>query len=286
VIGPAGVAVRYLNEGFLGHQNEPWNLRLRSPLHYRDSFSLLLDHWLPVSPDCRLGGAVGPETYFDTTAKSYRWNYGDRHGLGVQASVLGQCHLSARFSVEMMASRSIDVASFDSTAVVVGLVFTPRQDPEFESADEQDRPILRSRLEISYGILDIDDFDESHDDGKIVWLAYDHELNDILGVDISALRERVGGALDRRGVAAMLTAQHQFLAPWLQLFAGLGPYLAQTDDAADKTSNLQVNLLLAYGFRIALGSRFSLAVKLGRVGASRGKTDADLVTVGVGFNVR
>ena len=96
VFGGLGAAIPYLNEGFLGPQNEPWALRLNSPLHYRDACSALLDYWWPFNNICRIAPALGPKLYFDTTATLLRQNCGDRHGLGLQANVLGQCDLTSR----------------------------------------------------------------------------------------------------------------------------------------------------------------------------------------------
>lgn len=283
--GQTGIAIRYLNEGFLGPQNEPWPLRLRTPLHYRDAFGLLLDYWRPVGRNCRLGAALGPETYFDTTAQSFRWAYGDRHGVGVQGSLLGQCRLSSKLSVELMASRSVDVASFDSTQILMGLVFTPRGVNNLRSGDDQEKAVHDGRVEITGGRIDTDDFDVSHDDGTATWVAYGRTLKGSLGMEISLLRERVASVFDRRGAAIELTAQHAFGAPWFQLFAGAGPYLARSSDYEDGDSATQVNLLISYGIRIFADARFSFVIKLGRVAASAGKNDVDLATIGFDVNV-
>jgi hypothetical protein len=40
-----GLALRYLNEGYLGPQNAPAPQLLSSPLHYKDAFALLLTRW-------------------------------------------------------------------------------------------------------------------------------------------------------------------------------------------------------------------------------------------------
>jgi hypothetical protein len=284
VFGRVGIAIRYLNEGFLGPQNEPWPLMLKSPLHYRDAFSLLFDYWMPISANCRVAAALGPETYFDTTANSFRWSYGDRHGMGLQTNVIGQCHLTSRFSIEMMVSRSFDVASFDSTAVLFGLVFTPRASTDLEPSDERESAVRHDRVEVAVGRIDLDNFDVSHDDGSVAWVEYAHPFTDSLGVALSLLRERVADVLDRRGTALELTAQHRFFTPRLQLFVGIGPYLARTTEIIDRTTNAQINLLLEYGLRVAIGKHFSLALKLGRVAAASGRNDSDLITVGIGYS--
>jgi len=286
VVHDFGIAIRYLNEGFLGPQNEPAPLPLWTPLHYKDDFALLLTHWNDVGGTCRLGAALGPETYFDTTAKMLRSAYGNRHGLGLQANLSSQCDLTRRLAFEITLTRSFDVASFDSTTVLVGFVLTPRH---LNAADPSDDPqsvgksVGAGRFEITAGRVDIDSFDMSHDDGTTTWVTYGRSLQGSFGFDASLLREKVASVIDRRGGALQLTVQHDFCAPWLQLFAGAGPYYAYSDDPVSGTTSKRVNFLLSYGARIDLGARFSLVAKLGRVAAESGRDDADLVTVGVAF---
>jgi len=278
-----GLAFRYLNEGYLGPQNEPAMQPLISPLHYKDAFALLLTRWWPVNAPCRVGAAFGPETYFDTTATKYRSEYGDRHGMGVQADLTAQCNLSRRLSVELTATRSFDVASFDSSTVLLGFVFTPRECAADKSDDEEVSP--RGHVEITAGRVDIDNFNVSHDDGTTTWVSYNRLLHGAFGFDASLLRERVANVVDRRGAALEFTAEHAFWMDWLHVFAGVGPYMAHSIDYESNTSSTQINLLISYGIRVMIGNRLSLMAKLGRVAASAGRNDADLATVGFALAV-
>jgi hypothetical protein len=278
-----GLAFRYLNEGFLGPQNEPAMLPLMTPLHYKDAFALLLSRWWPVNAPCRLGAALGPETYFDTTATRFRSEYGDRHGLGLQVDLAGQCDVTRRLSIELTATRSFDVASFDSSTVLVGFVFTPRERAASESGDEQLSP--RGRVDITAGRVDIDDFDVSHDDGTTTWLTYGRFLHGSFGFDASLLRERVANVVDRRGAALEFTAEHAFWSDRLHVFAGIGPYLAHSIDYETNQSSTQLNVLISYGIRVIIFKRLSLVAKLGRVAAGAGRNDSDLATVGFALAV-
>jgi hypothetical protein len=284
VYGGVGVAIRYLNEGFLGPQNEPWALTLKSPLHYRDAYSALLDYWWPLNKICRFAPALGPEMYFDTTAELLRRNYGDRHGVGLQSSILGQCDLTSRLSIEAAVTRSLTVASFDSTTVLLGLIFRPAPASEHDFV-ERIGAARRGRVEITAGRLDIDDFNVSHDDGTVTWVSYAHEVSAPYGLEISLLRERVASAFDRRGAALQLTLQHQLFVSRLQAFVGIGPYLARSTDLVSGAAATQANLLLAYGVRFVLARGCSLTVKLGRVAASSGRNDSDVVTAGFSADV-
>ena len=283
IVNNFGIAIRYLNEGFLGPQNEPAPLPLWTPLHYKDAFALLATYWHPTSTTCRFGAAVGPETYFDTTAKMFRSAYGDRHGAGIQASLSEQCNLSRRLAIELTATRSFDVASYDSSTLLVGLVFTPQDIDEAEHGDPRPGASGTGRLEITAGRLDVDNFNVSHDDGTTTWITYGRALQGSFELDASLLREKVAAVMDRRGGALEVTAQHDFWASWFQVFAGAGPYLAHTVDCQRGTNTTQINLLISYGVRFAVSDRFSLVGKLGRVASSSGRNDADLITVGFSF---
>jgi hypothetical protein len=289
VMDSVGIAIRYLNEGFLGPQNEPEPLPLWTPLHYKDAFALLATYWRTMYSTCRLGAAIGPETYFDTTARMFRSAYGNRHGLGVQADLSSQCDLTRRLAFEVTLIRSFDVASFDSTTILVGFVFTPKDGRGADMYDDDrtannGRPEYGGRFEITAGRVDIDSFDVSHDDGTTTWISYGRGLQGSFGVEVSLLREKVASVIDRRGGALQITAEHEFCAPWLRLFAGAGPYIAYSADHANEVTSKQVNFLISYGVRIDFGARLSLVGRLGRVAAGSGRNDADLVTLGVALN--
>lgn len=284
IVDNVGIAIRYLNEGFLGPQNEPAPLPLWTPLHYKDAFGLLATYWKPVGRACRLGAALGPEIYFDTTATTFRSLYENRHGVGIQANISGQCRLMQGLAVEATATRSVDFISFPSSTLMVGLVFTPRD--LNRAGGEEPRPDaeLIGRLEVTAGRVDLDSFDVRHDDGTTTWITYGRMVGGSLGWDASLLREKVAAVVDRRGGALELTAQHSFWLPWVQVFAGMGPYLARSIDYEKYTCNTQLNLVLTYGFRVALGRRFYAVAKLARVAANAARNDADHVTFG--FAVR
>lgn len=278
-----GLAFRYLNEGFLGPQNAPAPMPLASPLHYKDAFALLVTRWWPVNAPCRFGAGLGLETYFDTTATEYRAQYGDRHGLGVQLNVAGQCDVTRQFAVELTATRSFDAASFDSSTVLLGFVFTPKACAEDGRESYESDANQKGHFEITAGRVDIDDFDVSHDDGTTTWVTYGRSLHGPFGFDTSLLRERVANVVDRRGAALEFTVEHAFWSDWLHVFAGVGPYLAHSIDYGTNSTSTQVNLLISYGIRIMIGKRLSVMAKLGRVAASSGRNDSDLATVGFSF---
>ena len=263
-------------------QNEPAPLPLWTPLHYKDAFALLLTHWHPTSSACRFGAAAGPETYFDTTAKKYPSAYGDRHGTGLRSQPVRAMQsnppIGSRIDGHPLVRRR--EFRFFNLADRSPSISTPQDLDDSDRGEHRVDAPGDGRLEITAGRVDIDDFNVAHDDGTTTWITYGRKLQGSIGWDASLLREQVAGVMGRRGGALQVTAQHDFWAPWIQVFAGIGPYVAHAIDRERGTSNTQINLLMSYGVRIAVGNRFSLVAKLGRVAASSGRNDADLVTVG------
>ena len=143
----------------------------------------------------------------------------------------------------------------------------------------------RGRVEATLGRFDIDDFDVAHDDGTVTWISYEHAFSPPYALELSLLRERVATAFDRRGATLQLILQHRMFISRLQAFVGIGSYLARSSDLVSGACATQVNLLLAYGMRLELAHGCSLAVKLGRVAASSGRNDSDLVTAGFSVDV-
>jgi hypothetical protein len=282
LISQFGLQLRYLNEGYLGPTNVPWAVKLNQPLHYRDAYGLQFIYWSPLFGNCRVGSAFGPEIYFDTFARTYRSQYEDRHGVGVQPSVSAQCRISARWALELVASRSFDVASFDATSVLLGFSYAPRwksDNPETEDSSSGSRQPSRY-LELSAGRSEVDSFHMMGAIGNIVWATYGQVLRNPLALELSLVNEDVSGVFQRRGLAPQLVASHDFVANHVQLFFGVGPELTRYRDEAAQTLNTQINLLLSYGVRIPFSDRMSFVLRFGRIESAAGRNDADLLSAG------
>jgi hypothetical protein len=283
-----GVQIRYLNEGYLGPTNVPWAIRLSQPLHYRDAYGLQVNYWSALHSNCRIGAAFGPEIYLDTTTSTYRAQYQDRHGLGMQPSLSGQCRLGPRLALEVIASRSLDVASFGATAVLLGFTYTPRSIGESDDgADKEDAAAgTRHRYaELSIGRAEVDSFRLSHEIGSAIWATYGAELKDPFSLEFSMLNESVPAIIERHGAAAQLVARHEFATAGIQMFVGAGPELARSKDEVSEVSATRLNLLLSYGIKIPVGDRMALVFRFGRVESSSGKNDTDLLTAGFAINL-
>jgi hypothetical protein len=277
LIGDFGLQLRYLNEGYLGPTNVPWAVRLNETLNYRDSYGVQFNYWSPFFGRCRAGSALGPEIYFDTFARAYRAAYEDRHGIGMHLNVAAQCRLSTHWSAEIIASRSFDIASFDSSSIVLGLSYSP----SWILGDSQAQPSTGSRyFELTAGRSEVDSFHMMGEVGSIVWATYGQRLRDPLALEVSLVNEDVSGIFQRRGLSTQLVAHHDLFSNHVQLFVGVGPEFTRYHDDVAQTVSTQVNLLLSYGIRAPIGDRLSLVLRFGRLESACAKNDADLLSAG------
>jgi hypothetical protein len=285
VIGTLGLQVRYSNEGYLGPTDVPWSVPLHQPLHYRDAYGLQLSYWSPLFGNCRAGAAFGPEIYFDTFTSSYRYEYEDRHGIGLQPSIAAQCRIFKRWAIEAVASRSFDVASFDATSIQLGVVYTPQfAYQESESAGDNGDGNHRY-VELTAGRSEVDCFHMSDETGSVIWATYGRGLRDPLSLEVSLLNEDVPRVFQRRGLAAQLVAAHGFAMGHIEVFVGIGPEVARYRQDVTQGLNSKVNLLLSYGVRIPASDRVAFALRFGRVESATGSNDTDLLSAGVSINL-
>jgi hypothetical protein len=285
VLGNVGVEVRYLNEGYLGATGVPWELKDSAPLHYRDAYGLQLDYWSPWARSCRAGAAAGPELYFDTTTRTDRSAYEDRHGVGLNVSIAAQCLIVSPLAIEAIVSRSFDVASFNATTLVVGLVFTPPSGNTHSTDDGTIDPYGSQSLEITSGWSKVDCFQMSAETGSVLWLSYNHALTRAFALAGSVMDESVPQAFSRRSVAVQVVAHHSFWTRRLDLFAAIGPDVTRTHDAGTPAAVMRLNGLLSFGARLELWKGLSAVVRLGRVESADRRDDSDLITAGLSLRL-
>jgi hypothetical protein len=296
VIGNFGLELSYQNEGHLVVYRSFYQ-PINAPLDYRDNFAIKLDRWSPMLAHCRVGAAAGIDTYFDTTTREYRSLFENRHGVGLQVGLAGQCYLIPSLAIEFLAGRSFNIANYDSTTLLLGLAYSPKagSDAFLESSDAP----TKHYVEVVGGSTVIDSFQLRNEKGIIWWLTYGQALRAPFAIEYSFLDEDISTSaanMHRQSLSAELVVAHEFGFRWLQLFAGIGPALAKTNGAINQTCNgtqtvcdhltpesyTQINFLYEYGLRVWIANRASLTVKIGRVGSSSGRTDTDIAAAGFG----
>lgn len=280
-----GLGWFYLNEGYLGPQ-EPHQLALTSPLHYRDGFGIQLDRWIAVGSRCRLGADGGPEMYFDTTASKFRSMYEDRHGGGIVLGFAGRCRVAYGLSLELRANRSLQIASFDATTYLVGLAYTPGSSDEPQHESETAGSAPSPYVELLLGKTQLDDFVAQIDAGFSEWIAFGDSLGGPIGYQVSLLGEQVHTLLSSKAAAVQLTAHQGFAAGRLQLYAGIGPELTHNDDHVNQTVDTKLDFLTSVGVRFHSRSRLFYLLQYSRVADSSKRIDTDMLLLGVGFDLR
>ena len=296
VIGDFGLELTYQNEGHLVVYRSFYQ-PINAPLDYRDNFAIKLDRWSPMLAHCRVGAAAGIDTYFDTTTREYRSLFENRHGFGLQVGLAGQCYLIPSLAIEFLAGRSFNVANYDSTTLLLGLAYSPKAGADV-SLEFSDAP-AKHYMEVVGGSTLIDSFQLRNEKGVAWWLTYGQALPAPFAIEYSFLDEDIStfaANMHRQSLGAELVVAHEFGFRWLQLFAGIGPALARTNGAINRTCNgtqsvcdqltpdnyTQINFLYEYGLRVWIAHRASLVVKFGRVGSSSGGADSDITAVGFG----
>jgi hypothetical protein len=279
-----GVAPFYLNEGYLG-PNEPHQLKLIKPLHYRDGIGVQLDYWTPAAARCRLGGAAGPEMYFDTSATDYRSMYEDRHGGALVLSLIGQCRVTSRFALEVRANRTVAVADFNSTTILAGLSYTPQTADAASSSGNSTGSGDTSYIQMLVGKTQIDDFRAQIDAGFAEWLAYGKSLSGPFGYQVSLLGDEIHTYLKREAAAAQATARQGFAGDRVELFAALGPVLTRNDDDVNPTVNIKLDLLASIGVKVHFSARLFALLQYSRVADFSKRFDTDMVLTGFGIDL-
>jgi len=275
LLGPLGLAVVYLNEGFL-------------PQGRRDDFGLQLGYWAPILLRCRLGAQAGVDTYSNTTYSNYfqrATDYYDRHGGGVLLSAAAQCRITEHIGLEYRVTQIHDDGSFSTRMSMMGVEYTPGT----ESSDAivgDDDDLGGSYLEAAMGRTILDTPYSSLDRSVSWMLGYGLDFQSHMGLEVSAIDEGHTPVSYRYGVAGEFKVRQEFNAGRWELFVGTGPYLARLTELPGGDGSTHANVLIDYGARLQLTRSISLSIKGIRVLSSNEHDDADLIEIGVAIRLR
>jgi hypothetical protein len=277
LIGPFALNLTDLNEGAL-------------PRGRRDEFGLEVGYWSPPLTVCRLGAAAGPDLFFNTTTPNWALratDYSDKHGLGWILTGVAQCRIGGGLAIELRENRVGGVASFTSSVMLLGLVYTPGA-----PKSQADYPVggivgARDRIAVLGGWRTTDNYDFFGDRATAWSIAYSHAFNAHLGFAGVLLDEGQSQSIGRTGVAAQLAARQNFASDRLELFVAAGPYLArQIAYGLTDTDSTRLDGLIDFGVRWQWLNRIALTGKLSRALSSSEKDDADLYLFGVEYTLQ
>jgi hypothetical protein len=269
LLGPLGLDVVYLNEGFL-------------PQGRRDDFGLQLSYWTPMLLRCRLGAQAGADIYSNTTYTNYyerATDYYNRHGGGLLLSAAAQCRITEHVGLEYRVTQIHDDASFATRMTMLGLEYTPGTE-DSDSTLAEGGEANRSYVELAIGRTVVDTFYSSLDRG-VGWTAgFGLDFSSHMGLELSAIDEGRTPIANRCGAAVEFKVRQEFSAGRWELFVGTGPYLARLIEIPAGTGTTRTDLLIDYGARWELTQRIALSIKGIRVLSSTEHDDADLIELG------
>ena len=275
LLGPLGLEVVYLNEGFL-------------PQGRRDDYGLQISYWTPQLIHCRLGAEAGADAYSNTTYTNYyqrATDYYDRHGAGLLLSATAQCRITKHFGLEYRITQIHDDGSFPTRMAMLGVEYTPGTEESgvtlAENGDES-----RDYVEIAIGRTVVDTFYSAVDRGVGGSLGYGLNFTSHLGMEVSAIDEGHTPITDRYGVGIELNARQEFNSERWELFAGAGPYLARLTELPAGVGTTRTNLLLDYGALWQVTRSVAVSLKGIRVLSATEHDDADLIEVGAAIRLR
>jgi hypothetical protein len=262
----------WLNEGHL-------------PTHHRDGQALQIWGRLPLlDRRWELSAGAGPYRYFDTVTGRADSAFVNAHGWGALLSLRAAYYFDSRWIAQIELNRVRANSSPDTTALLVGVGY---QLEGSEQPGPRERPVVRdsnvtgNEFTLMLG-ASIQNSDKS-DSSPAETLEYRHGLGRYVDVSASLMHEHGQIQARRDGIAAQIWATNAFFDDRFALSAGVGPYLAVTQDhvLADHTRDGRVSALASVSASYKFGKRWLARVTWNRF-ATRYDHDADLIQAGLG----
>jgi hypothetical protein len=264
-----------------------WENEGHVPDHHRDGPALQVWGRLPLWNDrFELSAGVGPYRYFDTTAAQAGGDYSNTHGWGALWSVRAAWYFDRRWIAQMQLNHIQAFGGRDTTALLFGVGY------ELEGNDEpgpRQWPIPRTTNVIKNEVTAMvgETILNSNGSESAVAASVEYRRGLWRYVDMTVSYIHEGGHIQSRrdGAAAQLWATRAFFDDRLTLSAGIGPYVAitQNDDLPqNRTGDGRVSGLVSVSASYRLGQRWLTRVTWNRV-VTRYDRDTDLIEAGVGL---
>jgi hypothetical protein len=264
-----------------------WENEGHVPDHHRDGPALQVWGRLPLWNDrFELSAGVGPYRYFDTTAAQAGGDYSNTHGWGALWSVRAAWYFDRRWIAQMQLNHIQAFGGRDTTALLFGVGY------ELEGNDEpgpRQWPIPRTtnvtKNEVTAMVGETILNSNGSESAVAASVEYRRGLWRYVDMTVSYIHE--GGHIQSRrdGAAAQLWATRAFFDDRLTLSAGIGPYVAITqnnDLPQNRTGDGRVSGLVSVSASYRLGQRWLTRVTWNRV-VTRYDRDTDLIEAGVGL---
>ncbi|MFM0340567.1 hypothetical protein [Paraburkholderia fungorum] len=257
------------------------------PDHHRDGPTLQIWGRLPLWNDrLELSAGVGPYRYFDTTAARAGGDYSNTHGWGALWSVRTAYYFDRRWIAQMQLNHAQVFGGRDTTALLFGVGY------ELEGNDEpgpRQRALPRTS-NVTHNEVTVmvgETILNSNGSETAVAESVEYRRGIWRYVDVSASYIHEGGHVQSRrdGAAAQLWLTRGFFDDRLTLSAGVGPYVAitQNDDLPqNRTGDGRVSGLLSVSASYRLGQHWLTRLTWNRI-VTRYDRDTDLIEAGLGL---
>jgi hypothetical protein len=253
--------------------------------HHRDGQTLQVWARLPLAERrWELSAGAGPYRYFDTVTGRADGAYINAHGWGAVLSLRGAYYFDNRWIAQVQLNRVMANGGPDTTALLVGVGYQldgpdrpgPREYPVL-----RDSNVTSNELTLLLGAT-IQNSDKS-ESSPAEALEFRHGLGSHVDVSGSLIHESGQFQARRDGIAAQIWATSAFFDDRFALSAGVGPYVAITQDnlPADRTGDGRVSALVSVSASYKFGKRWLARVTWNRF-ATRYDHDADLIQAGLG----
>lgn len=257
------------------------------PDHHRDGQALQAWGRLPLWNDrLELSAGAGPYRYFDTTAAQAGGDYSNTHGWGALWSARAAWYFDRRWIAQVQLNYAQIFGGRDTTALLFGIGY------ELDGNDEpgpRERPIPRmtdvthNELTVLLGETILNSYaSESAIAGSV---EYRRGVWRYVDLTLSYIHE--GGHIQSRrdGAAAQVWATRAFFDDRLALAAGVGPYVAitQNDDLPqNRTGDGRISGLISVSASYRLSQHWLARVTWNRV-VTRYNRDTDVIEAGLGL---
>lgn len=257
------------------------------PDHHRDGQTLQVWGRLPLLSDrLELSAGVGSYRYFDTTAAQEGGGYSNTHGWGALWSARAAWYFDRRWIAQMQLNHAQVFGGRDTTALLFGVGY------ELEANDEpgpRARPITRTtnvtQNEITAMVGESILNSTGSESSIAAALEYRRGLWRYIDVTASYIHESGHSQLRRDGVAAQLWFTRAFFDERLTLTAGIGPYVAITQNDNGSQNSMgdgRISGLVSVSASYRFSQHWLTRVTWNRV-VTHYDRDTDVIVAGVGY---
>ncbi|WP_235025559.1 hypothetical protein [Caballeronia terrestris] len=257
------------------------------PEHHRDGQTIQAWGRLPLWNDrLELSVGAGPYRYFDTTAAKAGGDYSNTHGWGVAWSMRAAYYFDRRWIAQAQLNHVQAFGGPDTTAVLFGFGYQLESKGEpgpRERALPRTSKVTTNEVTAMVGKTILNS--GSSESATAGSLEYRRGVWRYADVTASYIHEGSENQSRRDGVAVQLWATRAFFDDRLTLSAGVGPYVAitQNDDLPqNRTGDGRISALVSVSASYRLGQHWLTRATWNRV-VTRYNRDTDLIEAGVGW---